>query len=352
MIGGLSDRGLIGVISSEEEVEGEVAVRGDEREGGEKGRVLQWARSPQPVFPHPPLLGSAASKNWFSSSRKPVGFCGGPGMISSGAALYLRDVPRGSLSSLKEDREERNENIPSIKDLLEKYQRFERVWTESCVTQFWGIAAILIIIILSLSVSVGPPHKQSLMQILWISTHPLCLDTPFDQSRRLVAYLPTDCILFAPFYIYSISDHFFKKCYKIFQFSFGCLWKEQMKIGLLGLPFSNLLNFSLISFSPPSLPQPSSPLFPLNPCFAFTKVPSPASPPPPPPAPLFPHPFIPRPAPFHLLLQPTLSPQIFSNHSHFITFLPCIFKATTIFLQTDHFFHCIFFKWYFFWKIL
>ena len=41
MIGGLSDRGLIGVISSEEEVEGEVAVRGDEREGGEKGRVLQ-----------------------------------------------------------------------------------------------------------------------------------------------------------------------------------------------------------------------------------------------------------------------------------------------------------------------
>ena len=42
-------------------------------------------------------------------------------MISSGAALYLRDIPRGSVSSLREEREERNENIPSIRDLLEKY---------------------------------------------------------------------------------------------------------------------------------------------------------------------------------------------------------------------------------------
>ena len=64
-------------------------------------------------------------------------------MISSGAALYLRDVPRGSLSSLKEDREERNENIPSIKDLLEKYQRFDRVLTES-VTVLWNSSHLII----------------------------------------------------------------------------------------------------------------------------------------------------------------------------------------------------------------
>jgi len=44
-------------------------------------------------------------------------------MISSGATFYLREAPRGSVHSLKEEREDRNENIPSIQDLLEKYQR-------------------------------------------------------------------------------------------------------------------------------------------------------------------------------------------------------------------------------------
>jgi len=43
-------------------------------------------------------------------------------MISSGATFYLREAPRGSINSLKEDKEERNENIPSIQDLLEKYE--------------------------------------------------------------------------------------------------------------------------------------------------------------------------------------------------------------------------------------
>ena len=45
-------------------------------------------------------------------------------MISSGATFYLREAPRGSVHSLKEEREDRNENIPSIQDLLEKYQRY------------------------------------------------------------------------------------------------------------------------------------------------------------------------------------------------------------------------------------
>jgi hypothetical protein len=45
-------------------------------------------------------------------------------MISSGATFYLREAPRGSVHSLKEEKEERNENIPSIQDLLEKYQRY------------------------------------------------------------------------------------------------------------------------------------------------------------------------------------------------------------------------------------
>jgi len=35
----------------------------------------------------------------------------------------LREAPRGSIHSLKEEKEDRNENIPSIQDLLEKYQR-------------------------------------------------------------------------------------------------------------------------------------------------------------------------------------------------------------------------------------
>ena len=48
-------------------------------------------------------------------------------MISSGATFYSREAPRGSIHSLKEGREDRNENIPSIQDLLEKYQRY-RVW--------------------------------------------------------------------------------------------------------------------------------------------------------------------------------------------------------------------------------
>jgi len=41
-------------------------------------------------------------------------------MISSGATFYSREAPRGSIHSLKEGREDRNENIPSIQDLLEK----------------------------------------------------------------------------------------------------------------------------------------------------------------------------------------------------------------------------------------
>ena len=45
-------------------------------------------------------------------------------MISSGATFYSREAPRGSIHSLKEGREDRNENIPSIQDLLEKYQRY------------------------------------------------------------------------------------------------------------------------------------------------------------------------------------------------------------------------------------
>ena len=126
LVGGVIS-GLIGEVRRRSKIVVK-GVKGDEREeAGRVGRALQWAPQ-QPVF-------SFKGRNWFSSiSRKPVDFSGGPGMISSGAALYLRDVPRGSLSSLKEDREERNENIPSIKDLLEKYQRFDRVWTESWVT--------------------------------------------------------------------------------------------------------------------------------------------------------------------------------------------------------------------------
>ena len=48
-------------------------------------------------------------------------------MISSGATFCLREAPRGSIHSLKEEKEDRNENIPSIQDLLEKYQRYLRV---------------------------------------------------------------------------------------------------------------------------------------------------------------------------------------------------------------------------------
>ena len=105
-------------------------VRGDERQEEWAGRVLHWGQEWASPPLSTPTTTAPSSKSWLWW-RLEAGASGRTlGMISSGAAnYYLRDVPRGSLTSLKEEREERNENIPSIKDLLEKYQRFDNpVW--------------------------------------------------------------------------------------------------------------------------------------------------------------------------------------------------------------------------------
>ena len=175
-------------------------------------------------------------------------------MISSGAALYLRDVPRGSLSSLKEDREERNENIPSIKDLLEKYQRFDRVWTESWVTLMGNSSHPPPPLN-----TVWAPYKQPLMQILWISTHPLCLDTRLTRP----AFLPSSTPTTLPWIISLWSQN-----HSIFIWLF-LLWENEDKIqGLLFYPscpfFLKFLLIFLLSWTFPPPPPPFVQILPLH----------------------------------------------------------------------------------------